>query len=333
MIILFNIGIIGAGHMGTAISEHLARNGFNVKLWVRREKLYQAMQEKRINVDYFPNYKLNRNILFLNDLKRVVDDSNIVIFALPSRVMPEVLDKIKQYDKDFKNIILLSTAKGLLVNPIRRVTECIKEHFPEAKVAALSGPNIAAEVLRGLPTTTTIAAEDDEVLLQLKKIFETRTFKVYLTKDLTGTELCGSLKNVITIGVGLVNGLELGEDIKGIIVAEGFLEMKELIIKMGGQESTLYSPAGLQDLLVASFSGASRNYKLGTLLGQGYSLERIIKEFDKITFEGQKTAKIAYDLTKQYNVKAPLVKMVYSVVSKKISAQKAFEEFWSSYTF
>ena len=329
---MLSVCVLGAGKMGTALSEHIARNGFDVKLWVRRRSLWSAMQGKRANVDYFPSYKLSDNILVINDLKQI-SNSEVIVFALPSRVIPNVLSQIKDMDINLNNRILVSAAKGLLTNPIRRVTESFKEFFPSSKVAVISGPNIASEILKGLPTTTTIAAESSEVLQVLRNVFESESLKLYLTKDVVGTELCGSLKNVVTIGVGIVDGLGLGKNLKGVIVVEGYLEVSKLIIKMGGSEKTLLSPAGLQDLLVASFSGASRNYKLGVLLGQGYSLERIIREFDKITFEGQKTAKIAYELAKTYGVEAPLIEMIYSTMYKSEMAIDSFKKFWGKYRF
>ena len=327
------ICIIGAGSMGTALAQHLARNGHSVNLWVRRETLWKQMVETRRNADYFPQYELDPKISFFNKLDEAIGDSRLIIFAIPSRVVYEFIESNLP---TFKNIntddrIFLSAAKGLHYPPIKRVTEVISEFIPNGKVAVLSGPNIALEVLKGLPTTTTIACSNQEVLQELAGVFASSTLKVHTTTDVVGTELAGALKNVITIGIGLVDGLNLGENLKGVIVSEGFREIYRIVVSMGGDKTTLLSPAGIQDLLVASYSGKSRNYNLGKLMSQGYSMGKIVSQFGKITYEGYKIVKVAYELAHKFDISTPLIDAIYTFFYDKKSPQDVFQAFWHNY--
>jgi len=206
----------------------------------------------------------------------------------------------------------------------------ISEAVPNCVVASLSGPNIAKEIAYGLPTTTTIACEDEEVLAWLMSLFDSDLMKVYPSRDLVGTELCGSLKNVVTVAVGLVDGLHLGENMKGVVVASGFYEIGELIENSGGLRETRFSPAGLEDLLVASYSGRSRNYRLGKMLGEGKSMSDIESEFGHITFEGIKTVRLTWILASELGITTPLVNCVYELITGAATAREAFEKFWKN---
>lgn len=326
--------ILGAGQMGTAFAQYLAKRGLSVTLWMRRPSLCEALRETGVNSDYLPDIHLDSRISYSCDLSVDLFDVDIVLLAIPSSAISEFLSELKSILHDPEPILFLSTIKGLpKADRVTRVSESIREVFENCVVATLSGPNIALEVAKGLPTTTTIACEDVEKLKLLANTFESDSLRVFPTTDIIGTELCGSLKNVVTIGVGLVDGLGLGENIKGVVVATGFYEIRQIIEMSGGLEETSFSPAGLEDLLVASYSGKSRNYRLGFMIGKGKSPQEIENEFGHLTFEGIKTAKLTWNLAQSLNVSAPLVKCIYDLVSGQASARDGFEQFWSAHRF
>jgi len=274
------IVILGAGQMGTAFAQYLARKGIPVHLWMRRNDQYESIVTKGTNEEYFPALRLDDKISYSTDLASSLENAKLVILAIPS--------------------------------------------------SAISEFNIAKEIAYGLPTTTTIACEDEEVLAWLMSLFDSDLMKVYPSRDLVGTELCGSLKNVVTVAVGLVDGLHLGENMKGVVVASGFYEIGELIENSGGLRETRFSPAGLEDLLVASYSGRSRNYRLGKMLGEGKSMSDIESEFGHITFEGIKTVRLTWILASELGITTPLVNCVYELITGAATAREAFEKFWKN---
>ncbi len=325
------IVILGAGQMGTAFAQYLAKQGYPVTLWMRRQEQYQSIKNTGYNEQYLPGVQLDENISCSLDIESSLKDSKLIVLAIPSSAINEFLNDYGSYFSKINSPVILSTIKGLPEGEkVDRVSNLISNVIPHSDVAVLSGPNIAKEIALGLPTTTTIACQNESVLNWLVSAFDSNTLKVYPSSDLIGTELCGSLKNVVTVAVGLVDGLNLGENVKGVVVASGFYEIGRLIESSGGARETRFSPAGLEDLLVASYSGRSRNYRLGKMLGEGKSLSEIEDEFGHITFEGIKTARLTWKLAKELGVSTPLINCVYELITGKASAEEAFNTFWSS---
>jgi glycerol-3-phosphate dehydrogenase (NAD(P)+) len=323
------IAVLGAGKMGTAISQYLARIGRPNVLWARRDSHRQQMATERVNKDYLPTVQLDEAISFSSSLEDALGSADIAVVAIPSSAIEDFLQSIDT-SLTAGNRIVVSTVKGLPERgQMKRVSEMLGETFSESVVAVFSGPNIAREVALGLPTTACIACEDKKSARILYDIFNSDQLRVSLTDDLVGTEFCGCLKNVVTIAVGLVDGMGLGENIKGVVVTEGFREIADLVVSSGGQRETLFSPAGLEDLLVASYSGKSRNYLLGRMFGEGYSFGQVRESFGHITFEGVKTAKIAERMCRQFDVDAPVIQWVFDVVQAKKVSEYSFREFWS----
>jgi len=322
------IGVLGAGQMGTALANHLSRSNHVVYLWMRSKELLADISTKT-NTKYFPGIKLDEKLKYTTDLSLVLKKCPIIVFSIPSSAIRGFLNDAVDASYLQGKYWIVSTIKGIPEgDKIERASELIQVTFPNSSLAVLSGPNIAKEILVGLPTTTCIAGRDASMISVLSSVFQSPTLIVTLSDDPTGVELCGSFKNVITIGVGLFDGMGLGENVKGVVVAQGFQEVSKLVLACGGKRAVLYSPAGLEDFLVASYSGKSRNYLLGQMMGQGHSINKIHESFGHITFEGVRTTKLTKMLAEHNGIDTPLIDCVDDIVCNNINPQQAFDKFW-----
>ncbi len=315
-----NVGVIGAGAMGTAVAQTIAPNA-NVLLYARREEICNDINDTRFNSQYFPNVKLHENIVAVNDLNDL-ESVEIIFLCIPSSVMREMITKLNEIVKD--NCIFVSTAKGVENKTNKTMTSIIQE-ITNRSAVAFSGPNIASEMVKNLSASTTIACEDENYLNKVKNVLVTDSFKVNANTDVIGTEFCGIIKNVVAISQGICEGMDINNNAKFAVFTKSYVETKDIIEKLGGKRDTVDDYCGFGDIVTASTLSVSRNHTLGVLSGQGIVVD---EKASGVLFEGKNTAIILKNLCNQLNVKSLTVDFVYDVIINNINPKTAFYNLW-----
>ena len=319
-----DIAVLGDGGWGTTLAVLLSHKGFNVSLWSVFPDYALYLDRKRINTKFLPGVKIPRQIMITHDLSAAVDGKDLIIVAIPSQYLRSVLGKLKKgaYPRD---AVYLSVTKGIEIKTLKRISELIREELGGVRTAVLSGPTIAWEVAKGIPTTAVIASSSITLRKYLQAVFMTDRFRIYTNNDTTGVELGGSLKNVIAIACGISDGLGFGTNTKAALLARGLAEITRLGKAMGARASTFSGISGLGDLVTTCVSTHSRNRFVGEQIGKGKTLNQIRSHMEMVA-EGVPTAKSAYELSLKYKVDMPITREVYAVLYNNKSPIKAVKD-------
>jgi len=314
------ITILGDGGWGTALALTLDQQGKKVCLWSAFPEYAEELKTKRENVKFLPGFSLPESIEISSSLEEAIQYGEIIISAVPTQFLRNVLYKCNEswfYEKT-----IVSVSKGIENKSHLRPSEIILSHFPKAKLVVLSGPSHAEEVVKGVPTCL-VAASANETLAQfIQSNLSDDHVRIYTSTDVAGTELGGAFKNVIALGVGILNGLELGDNAKAALMTRGMIEMARLGISMGAEARTFFGLSGIGDLITTCFSPYGRNLRVGTLIGQGKKLEEIIKSMDMVA-EGVATTEAAMDLSKKHKVELPITQEIHAVLFEGKSPKDA----------
>ena len=270
------------------------------------------MQHARENRLFLKGVKFPRYLQINPSLKKVLENK-IIIIAIPVKFISRILKKIKKQKVLFKNKIFVSVSKGIEPKSLKRVSRLIEEELGVSGVAILSGPNIAYEVLKRVPSASILACKNKNIGKKLQLLFNTSSFRVYLHKDVTGVELGGALKNIIALSCGISDGLGFGTNTKAALVTRGLVEITRLGEKLGANGSTFWGISGLGDLVTTCFSPYSRNRLVGEEIGKGKKLSEITRKM-KMVAEGVETVKSAFRLSRKLNVDMPITRQVYAVL-------------------
>lgn len=314
------ISVLGGGSWGTALSILLSSKEKDVELWVRDKKQFDEMNNSRENSKYLPNIKLPENLKIVNDLQNTILGKDIILLAVPTHGVRDILNKAKEYIT--KEQIIVNVAKGIENDSLLRISEIVKEILPQNRFVCLSGPSHAEEVALDIPTTVVSSSIDIESAEYIQDIFMTSNFRVYTNPDLIGVELGGALKNIIALGAGISDGLGFGDNTKAALMTRGISEMAVLGSEMGASLSTFWGLAGIGDLIVTCTSMHSRNRRAGILIGKGKTTDEAIKEIGMVV-EGIKTTKSAYKLAEKYNVDMPITRELYKVLYENKDVNKS----------
>ncbi len=305
------IAVLGDGGWGTTLAILLAKKGYPVSLWSAFSDYAQFLQKRRENVKFLPQFKIPQTVDITADAKEAVRCAATVVVAIPSQFVRKTLSKFK--DINFSGCIVVSAVKGIENKSLKRISEIIKEESSADKVCVLSGPTIALEVAKEIPTSAVIACQSTAIAEKVQDIFITERFRVYTSTDVAGVELGGSLKNIIAIAAGISDGLGFGTNAKAALFTRGLVEIKRLGMAMGAQEETFDGLSGIGDLMTTCISPYSRNRHVGEEIAQGKTLTEIVQGMEQIA-EGIYTAESAYQLAKKYNIQMPITEQVYKVL-------------------
>lgn len=305
------IGIIGAGSWGTALALLLSQNGHQITVWSALEDEIKMLAEKREHTDKLPGVKLPEDMCFTTEDKEVVRDADMLVFAVPSPFVRSTAKRFAPVIPD--GMVVVNVAKGIEESTLFTLSQVIESEIPGANVAVLSGPSHAEEVGKGLPTTCVVAAGSKKTAEWIQDIFMNPVFRVYISPDILGIELGGSLKNVIALAAGIADGLGYGDNTKAALITRGIAEITRLGLAMGGSRETFGGLSGIGDLIVTCASVHSRNRKAGMLIGQGYTMEEATKEV-KMVVEGIYSAKAAMKLAEKYQISMPITEQVNKVL-------------------
>jgi len=320
------IAVVGGGSWGTSLALLLASKGYKINLWIYEKELVDEILKKKENTLYLPGIKLPPTITPTCSIQETLKSSDLMVFVVPSHVARKVLLQTLPYLAP--DLSIICATKGIENDTLMLMSQVMKDVLPPAyhqRLTVLSGPSFAKEVCQQQPTAVVLAAEDPALAESLAKIFITPYFRVYTSRDMTGVQLGGALKNVIAIAAGGVEGLGLGYNTRAVLIARGLAEITRLGIAMGAQPQTFSGLSGLGDLVLTCTGELSRNKAVGFKLGQGMKLSEILKQM-RMVAEGVHTAKSAHHIAQKYGVRMPIVEQVYAVLFKDKDPRQALSE-------
>jgi glycerol-3-phosphate dehydrogenase (NAD(P)+) len=310
-----NISILGDGGWGTAMASLLGNNKHDVLLWGPFPQNIEYIKKHNTNPQFLPGVNLPETLIYSTNLREVLAFGEIIILALPSQFIRQLLIDIKPYFNHSKHKIV-NLAKGIENNTLMRVSQIVKEILGESNYTVLSGPSHAEEVAKGIPTAIVAASSKIKDAEYIQNGFMANNFRIYCSNDITGVEFGGSLKNVYAIAAGVSDGLNLGDNSKAALITRSIAEMSRLGVNMGGKFETFSGLSGIGDLIVTCCSKHSRNRSVGEKLGQGNNIKEITRQMGMVIAEGVKTTKSAYELAKKNKVETPIIDELYTVLYK-----------------
>lgn len=311
------ITVLGAGAWGTALARLLCDSNNQVVLWGHDAKHLDEMQRSRCNERYLPGIELPGELQLDSNLTRAGAGAGVIVVAVPSKAFREVIKSAA----DFSGVVV-SVTKGIEHQTGLTMCGMLAEISPKAKLAALSGPSLAPEVARGIPSAIVAASDDAMTAAAVQQLFHRARFRVYTSNDLAGVELGGALKNVIAIAAGVCDGLGFGDNSKAALITRALTEMRRLGVACGAQPETFSGLSGLGDLMVTCFSKLSRNRGFGERLGRGEKVEAIVGSMVSVA-EGYPTARSAYGLARKHGVETPIIDQVYATLYEGKDARQA----------
>ena len=290
----------------------VARNKHDVRLWTIEKDVYTQMKKDRINHKYLPDIKLLNNVKVFKDLGAAIKNADVITLCVPSSAMRDMSMAIKPLIN--KRQVIVNIAKGIEDDTLMLMSQVITDVLGDSSaVVTISGPMIASELARGIPTAVAIAGTHDAGVDLVQRSFTNDFFKMYKNTDLVGVELGGSLKNIIAIAAGISDGLGHGSNTKSAIITRGLAEITLLGVCMGGKPLTFSGLSGLGDLYTTCTSPYSRNRRLGELIGKGRSLEDAQKQVAQVA-EGIFAVKVGYLLGKKYRIDLPITNILYRIL-------------------
>ncbi|MBQ6787745.1 MAG: NAD(P)H-dependent glycerol-3-phosphate dehydrogenase [Lachnospiraceae bacterium] len=318
-----NIGIIGAGSWGIALSVLLHNNGHKITVWSIIQEEIDMLNAEHEHKDKLPGVKLPEDMIFTTDMQSAIEGKDILVLAVPSPFIRSTANSMKAYVAEGQ--IIVNVAKGIEEKTLMTLSQVIEEEIPQADVAVLSGPSHAEEVGREIPTTIVVGATTQKTAEYIQNTFMSDVFRVYTSPDVLGIELGAALKNVVALAAGTADGLGYGDNTKAALITRGITEIARLGMAMGGKFETFCGLSGIGDLIVTCASMHSRNRRAGILIGQGKTMEEAMAEV-KMVVEGVYSAKAAMGLAKKYDVELPIIEQVNEVLFNNKPAAEAVRD-------
>lgn len=317
------VTILGAGGWGTALARLLCLSQHEVTIWGHNPVHLEQFRKSCINERYLPGIQLPRSVNFDDDIGHSIAAADVLVVAVPSKAFREVTASLQSFSGT-----IVSVTKGIEHDSGLTMCGILRCTAPTATPVALSGPTLAMEVARDIPSAI-VAASDDPVAAQtVQQLFHRPTFRVYTSGDVKGVELGGALKNVIAIAAGMCDGLGFGDNAKAALITRAMVEIRRLGVACGAQPETFSGLSGLGDLVVTCCSRLSRNRGLGERLGRGEHLTEIIAKTHTVA-EGFPTARSAFQLAREHNVSTPIVDEVYAMLYENKNIKQAVHDLTS----
>ncbi len=304
------ITVLGAGAYGCALAKILNENNNKVTLWTPFEEEEKNIIETR-TTPKLPNIKLSNNINITTNLDKALDKTKLIIIAIPTAFLSNTIKKVKKYYQDTP--ICIAT-KGIEQNTNLFVYDVVKNILNTEKIAVISGPSFAIDIANDCPVGLTLACQNKETIELTTNVLTNNHFKLRKSYDIIGTELCGSIKNIIAIASGILKGLNMPESTSAMLITESLHDIKALIKGLGGDGSTVLSYAGFGDLLLTATSPKSRNYSFGYLIGKGASKKEIDNYIKNTTIEGLYTLKSICELVSNKDVDMPIINLMEQII-------------------
>lgn len=319
-----NVSVLGCGTWGSAVAQALADKGIAVTAWQRYENKSLEMESSRRH-PILTDFEFNSNIIFTANFNNAIEFGDIIILAVPSHA---VRDVILQAKKELtKDTIIVNLAKGIENNTLMTMSQVIhaESGLKEDQIVSLYGPSHAEEVVRKLPTTLVAGCVERNTSTLIQELMSSEYLRIYRNNDILGVEIGGSLKNIMAIAAGVCDGIGYGDNSKAAILTRGIKEMTKLGLKMGANESTFSGLSGIGDLLVTALSKHSRNRFVGEKIGRGKSLDNVTENM-KMVAEGVNTCKAIPDLVDKYEIEMPISQSIHDILFNKKDPLKVVKE-------
>ena len=307
------IAVLSDGGWGTSVAFLLCDIGHDVTMWGPFPDYIEEMKKTRTNTRFLKGHTLPENLQLEDSIEKAVKDAEILVLASPSQYMRGCLESLRPFYKKEQHT-LVDLAKGIENGTLLRMSQVAEDVLGECNYVALSGPSHAEEVVKRVPTAVVAASRNQKLAEKVQNAFMNTYFRVYTTDDVVGVELGGSLKNVIAIAAGVIDGMALGDNPKAALMTRGVAELARLGEALGGKPETFSGLSGIGDLIVTCTSGHSRNRHVGEELGRGVPIDKIISDMGLVVAEGVKTSKSAYHLAKTTTVATPIIDEIYRVL-------------------
>jgi glycerol-3-phosphate dehydrogenase (NAD(P)+) len=309
-----SVAVIGGGSFGTVIANIIAHNGHLTRLWMRDADQVESLNTTRQNAVYLPGLELHERVTATNDLKAAVQNVDLIMVAVPSGSFRTVVQQMRPYLHE--GVILVSLTKGIEAVSFKLMSQILADEAPTARIAVLSGPNLAREIANSSPTGTVIASNHAEVRTLVQHILRSDTFRVYANDDMLGVELGGSLKNIYAIIAGLADAMGMGHNTNSMLITRSLTEMARFGVRLGADAMTFLGLSGVGDLIVTCSSPLSRNFRVGKALGEGKDIDLIINELGQVA-EGVNTVKQVTQKAQELGVQMPLANSLYQIIYNK----------------
>ena len=319
-----DVAVIGAGSWGTALAQVAARNGHNVRLWARRDEVARAINETHRNPAYLKDADLSPAITASSDCAHAIDGADAVIVVTPSKFMRETAERLAsaQVGPDVPIVICTKGVEGETgMVPVQIYEDVLGN---PRRLAALSGPNHAEEIVKGVPAATVVASEEPETAVFFQTLLGSEAFRVYTSEDVLGVELCAAFKNVIAIGVGVSYGLGYGDNTAAMLMTRGQAEMSRLVTAAGGSPLTCMGLAGTGDLIATCMSRHSRNRTFGEALARGVTVDEYEAQHHMVA-EGAQACKTIVTLSERFDVELPICDVVRGMVWEGVAPEDVAE--------
>ena len=307
------VAILGCGAYGLALASILVKNKVDVSMWSYKEEEKDSLVKSRKS-DKLKDYKIPKCINFSTDMKDVISDKDLIVIAVPTFSFESTVIELKKYIS--KNQPVLIATKGIQQDTCLFLHDVFKKHCKN-KIAVISGPSFAVDIVKEVPIGLSLATKYNSVDIVVRKCFENELTKFRRTNDIIGVEVCGSIKNVMAIASGMLEGMNASPSTKALFLTESMNDIKELLFALGGKKKTILSFAGFGDILMTSTSPSSRNFSFGRLIGEGKSKQVINNYLKETTVEGMYTLQSIHKLVKKKNVKMPIINLIYDIINGK----------------
>ncbi len=320
------VAVIGTTSWGTTLTLLLAGKGFDVRLWARTEKEAKKLRKDGLNPARFPDIVLPPQVNLTSHMEQAMDDVSAVILAVPSPTMRQNVSQVAGFLT--KSTILVSAAKGLEVGSNKRMSEVISEEIDarfQSNICALSGPQLAREVMHNLPAAAVIASVDMNTARKAQRLLTSPNFCVFTNSDIIGVELAGALKNILALGAGIADGMGYGDNAKAAFMTRGLTEITALGMTLGANPLTFSGLAGLGDVIATCASPLSRNHYVGVELAKGRPLAEITDEMTEVA-EGINTTLVAQDLALEHGLEMPITMKIHQVLYEGVDPGQAAAE-------
>ncbi|ENV47898.1 glycerol-3-phosphate dehydrogenase [NAD(P)+] [Acinetobacter brisouii CIP 110357] len=304
------VTVLGGGSFGTAMANLAARNGCDTILWIRDADTAQEINQTHINKRYLPDFELEHSLQITADLEYAARDRDLILVTIPSHSFRSVIQQIKPF---ISAQAIISLTKGIEANTFSFMSEIIREELPEVPYGVLSGPNLAKEIMAGMPAGTVIASHSEQVRYAVQQALHSALFRVFASDDVHGVELGGALKNIYAVAMGMAAAHGIGENTRSMILTRALAEMSRFAVKLGANPLTFLGLSGVGDLFATCNSPLSRNYQVGFALGQGKSLQQATEELGQ-TAEGINTIVQVRTRAKELDVYMPITNALYEVI-------------------
>lgn len=307
------VGVLGAGAFGLALSHILVKNNVTVEVWTHNEDEAKVLDKTRTSKK-LNGYKIPKEIKFTTNLEETVEDKDLIVMAIPAFAFEDVTKQLTKYIKK-KQPVLIAT-KGIQQNTCLFLNDVFSKYLKNS-VAVISGPTFAVDMIKDAPIGFSMATKSHKTEMVIRKCFENSTTKFRRTRDITGIEICGSIKNVMAIASGMLEGMGVTDSTRALFLTESMNDIKELIDALGGKKKSILSFAGFGDILMTCTSKNSRNFSFGYLIGSGTSKEEIDKYLENTTVEGMYTLKSIHKLVRRKKVKMPIINLIHDIIEGK----------------